>query len=603
MAPSTRAQRQRASTTRPSANTHPNGAPPIPNSNCPDNNRKSGGFISRSNEVEHIQEEELEIGPQQLHAEVLGTEILVPQTYDPDTYDPDGPVPWTTEPEPYDPTTYATWGRKHFGEEWYNLRETMLRERNIYRDSDPVYLERQRALRVMEHKIEGRPFRPGLRSGQISNKDWQRSWSRLSKVLPRVQPPTPVSSSADDSDNSLSGFSTYDPTPEPREPSPLPADAWEILEYERKRFGWSEEEYQFERIFRNEERIDWARAKHEDQEGDRQREKELEDIEKVRYEPGTAFKSAEYERRMRHFNLRAEGWTQEQIDADDRAAAVAAHKREIESEERLNTPPKNQEEMNSKFHLWDIQGISREEQDRLGHMHGFYERPPPDPYLFGTPTEKRSPPRDQEEMDQLFRLWNRKLSRAEQDELARMYGFGPRRAGTDRHAGGGVAPQAQASPLRLAKDTPARDSRATKNAPQRHSLRAARSRRSAPTPAEAPPPNRRRRPSKPHASEELSDKTQVIPQGHRRQRRTYQKERESRRLAGQLPEFGLLGETQSLYDASLQLSNARKTSSPGVRNGRQSKKPTVKGAKPQGVSKYGQGGTGRSKRSVRGLRG
>jgi hypothetical protein len=38
-------------------------------------------------------------------------------------------------------------------------------------------------------------------------------------------------------------------------------------------------------------------------------------------------------------------------------------------------PPRSQEEMNSKFDLWDIQGISREEQDWLGRMHGFYERP------------------------------------------------------------------------------------------------------------------------------------------------------------------------------------------------------------------------------------
>ncbi|KAK3371642.1 hypothetical protein B0T24DRAFT_530639, partial [Lasiosphaeria ovina] len=190
--------------------------------------------------------------PQQPYAYVLGREMLVPQTYDPDTYDPDGPVPWTPEPEPYDPETYAAWGRKHFGEEWYKLRETMLRERNIY---------------------QGRPFRPALRAGKMSNKDWKRLWSRLSKVLPRVQPPTPASSHADDSDGdtNLSGFSTYDPTPSPREPSPVPVfgDAWERLEYERKRSCWSEEEYQFERIFRKEERIDWARAKHEDQEGDR----------------------------------------------------------------------------------------------------------------------------------------------------------------------------------------------------------------------------------------------------------------------------------------------------------------------------------------------
>lgn len=39
----------------------------------------------------------------------------------------------------------------------------MLQERNIYTKPDLVYKERQRALRVLEHKIEGRPFEP--RSG------------------------------------------------------------------------------------------------------------------------------------------------------------------------------------------------------------------------------------------------------------------------------------------------------------------------------------------------------------------------------------------------------------------------------------------------------
>lgn len=45
---------------------------------------------------------------------------------------------------------------------------------------------------------------------------------------------------------------------------------------------------------------------------------------KFRYEPGTLVKSSEYYRRMRIFDLRAEGWTQEQVDADDRAAVTYA---------------------------------------------------------------------------------------------------------------------------------------------------------------------------------------------------------------------------------------------------------------------------------------
>ncbi|KXX78216.1 hypothetical protein MMYC01_205056, partial [Madurella mycetomatis] len=392
-----------------------NNAPLLFNSNSPDGDRGRGCFIPKQ-----TQEEELEMGPEQLYAYVLGAEMLVPQTYDPDTYDPDGPVPWTPEPEPYDPKTYAAWGRRHFGEEWYKLRETMLRERNIYRVSDPVYLERQRALRVMEHKIEGRPFRPTHRAGRMFNKDWKRLWSRLSKTLPRVQPPNPASSQADDSDGNtgLSGYSTYGPTPEPREPSPLPNDPWEMLESNRYFFCWNEETYQFERIFLKESLIDIARAKHEDQEGDRQRKKELEDIEKIRYYPGTCFQSDEYDRRMRHWDRRAEGWTQEQIDAEDRDIDAAIQKTLKEWEERLNTPPKNQEEMDLRFRFWDFQGISREEQVWLGRMHGFYKKPPPNPYLFHTPMEKRPPPTNQEEMDQLFCLWDSKLSHVEQNELA-----------------------------------------------------------------------------------------------------------------------------------------------------------------------------------------
>jgi len=64
--------------------------------------------------------------------------MLVPQTYDPDTYNPDDRMPWTPEPEPYDPDTYTAWGRKHFGDDWYELRRNMLEETNIYRQYDSL---------------------------------------------------------------------------------------------------------------------------------------------------------------------------------------------------------------------------------------------------------------------------------------------------------------------------------------------------------------------------------------------------------------------------------------------------------------------------------
>lgn len=701
MAPRTRSKRTRDNTTtlHPSIEAASDDVRPLSDGDKLDGDHESK-ITGRA--TDDPQSEEMETPAPQSWALVLGEQMLVPRTYNPDTYDPDGRMPWTPEPEPYSPQTYAAWGRKHFGEEWYELRKTMLEERNIYRRYDPVYKKRQRDLRIMEHKIERRPFEPGLQSGEIRDAGWVRLWARLSKDLGievSSDPASPTSSNNDndnDSATDLSGFNTYEPTPEPREPTPIPHDHWERLEFNRRRHQWGEERYHFERIFLKERLIDGARTVHEDRDGDGQREKELEEIEKVLYVPGTLIKpSGEYEHRMRNFNLRAEGWTQEQIDAKDRAEYAAGLEMASERNERRNTAPKNQEEMNLKFRVWDHSGISREEQDRLGHMYGFSERPP-NPYLFrapkekrprpktqeemnelfrrwdyklnrmeqnelarmygfgplreldmpprsqeemnskfelwegsgisreeqdrlgrmygfserpptntilmDSPMEKRLPPRNQEEMDQLFRFWKWTLSRTEQNELARMYGFGPRQAGTDRYTEGGLPPQAQASPPRPAKDTRARGSRATKNAPQRRSPRPARSRRSAPTTAEALPPDRRPRPSKSTATEELSNKAQVIPQGHRRQRRVYQKERESRRLAGQLPEFGLLGETQSLYDASLQLSKTRKRSSTGARNNQLPTKPTAKGAKPQGISKHGRVETSRSKKSVRGVR-
>ncbi|KAK0734877.1 hypothetical protein B0T26DRAFT_671105 [Lasiosphaeria miniovina] len=158
----------------------------------------------------------------------------------------------------------------------------------------------------------------------------------------------------------LSGFSTYDPTPSPREPSPVPVfdDPWERLEYERRRFCWNEEDYQFERIFLKEGPIDRVRAKHEDQEGDRRREKELEEIEK----------SDEYERRVRHFNLRAEGWTQEQIDAEDRAAAA---KRAARAERELREICRENKPMTERLvHRYEALRVNRERQAELAQKAG-----------------------------------------------------------------------------------------------------------------------------------------------------------------------------------------------------------------------------------------
>ncbi|KAH6630540.1 hypothetical protein B0J18DRAFT_488317 [Chaetomium sp. MPI-SDFR-AT-0129] len=530
MASPTHTEHQGASTTRKSVDdTTADGVALLPDCKSPDEDGGLSRLTPKPDEVEDIQEE-VKMPQQSYYARVLGEVMLVPQTFDFDTYDPEAPVPGTPEPEPYDPETYTAWGRKHFGEAWYELRETMLRERNIYLLPDKVYLKRQRALRVLEHKVEGRLFRPANRVAWMDGENWKRLWSRLSEVLPAVQSPTPTSSVADDSDHDSDGdahfneYNTYDPTPSPRETSPDPVfwNAWERLEHERERCYWTEEEYEFERIFLQEDLLDDIRASHENEGGDRQVKQIREELEKVRYEPGTNIESCKYYVLMTEYGFRADGWTQEQLNAKNRAAVAVIRKRENELERKLNRPPKTQEEMISKIRHWETHEISREEQDRLRRMYGF-ERPPPDPYVFGTPMLKRSPPpSDQEEMDELFCLWSGILGRAEQEELARMYGFGPKHPATARS----------------------------------------------------------------------------------RQRRTYRKERESRRLAGQLPEFGLLGETESLHDSSSRSLNInmRKTSSPGVRTRQLSKKSTAKGAKPQGISKNRQGGTDPSKRPMRRLR-
>ncbi|KAK3333600.1 hypothetical protein B0T19DRAFT_130748 [Cercophora scortea] len=324
MAPRRRAKRQRgtASTLHTSVETASNSARPPSQRNNAGDDGESG---REAGKTEDVQRQRLETPVPQTYALVLGQEMAVPQTYDPDTYDPDRRMPWTPEPEPYDPEAYAAWGRKHFGQEWDNRRRTMLQERNIYMDGDPVYLDRQRALRVLEHQIEGRPFQPGSRSGEMKDQGWKRLWARMSKDLPPVEQESD-SPPPDDSESDLSGFNTYPPTPEPRSPTPIPDDPWELLELNRIRCRYTEEEYQFDKFFLKEHLIDKARKKHEDEEGDRRREKELDEIRKIRYLPGTLMVSGEYEERMRRFNLRAGGMTQQELDDRDReAAAVAAY--------------------------------------------------------------------------------------------------------------------------------------------------------------------------------------------------------------------------------------------------------------------------------------
>jgi len=154
MAPNTRTQRRQ----RDVASTLPVGTTAadtlLAGSNNPSNSRKSRNPDREPTGAIHLME--------------------TPERHDPDACDPDKRKLWTPEPEPYDPDIYAAWGRKHFGDDWYQQRKTMLQERNIYLGHDPVYNQRQRALRGMERERQEGKLPP-------KGKTWQElmAWARM----------------------------------------------------------------------------------------------------------------------------------------------------------------------------------------------------------------------------------------------------------------------------------------------------------------------------------------------------------------------------------------------------------------------------------------
>ncbi|KAI1178859.1 hypothetical protein F4777DRAFT_535915 [Nemania sp. FL0916] len=460
---------------------------------------------------------------------VVGLEMLIVQTYDPDTYDPDRPLQGTPEPEPYDPETYAAWGLKRFGADWYHQRKAMMEERNIYMEYDPVYNERQRALRILEHRVENRPFKP--RDGR-SDESWKRLWARLSKDLPAAEKNSIPPESPRDDDTDLSGYDTYAPTPESREPSPLPDDPWEYFEFNRRRMEWTEEEHQFERIFMKEALIDGTRCKHENEKGNRAREAELEEIRKIRYYPGTRIESAAYSIRMRRFNLRAEGRTQEQIEAEEEAADERWLELIAQIEE-LDPVPSNADRPED---LEEIEARHRE---------------------FGA-----------------FDEWA--TGRKEQNELARADHPDERPASTEQDTESRRKPQSRVSRSRAAKGTShrTRSGRIVKNTSPTQDRGRTRLRRLAPTDIELSPPNQEPVPAQPSTAMEPEDSSrQAAIRRRRGQRKTYVKQRASRRLAGQPPEFGGLrkrGETPLRNAPSPQPSHPRRRGRPSRRGGRSS---------------------------------
>ena len=444
---------------------------------------------------------------------------------------PQGRRPWTPEPEPYDPEKYVAWGRKHYGEDWYEKRKVLFDGQDLL-----MHGMRQRNLRKMEREIEGRPIEPLC---GLLDKGWKQLYAQMSNVLPSVEtgsnlasPPPADGDSNDGSEQSnISGYSTYPPTPGESQESPEPEDPWERLEWRRRHWHWTEEEYQYDRYFLKEALIDSARSRREDDERKRRHDEEWGAILRLKWT-----NNREYERQKENYNLRIRGWTQEQIDASEREAAARWErtKEEREANDAWFRSQRTKEEREASD-AW----LRRERAD-LARLLG-HQEPDPDPEL-GIGTKSDAP-----------------VSGSIGISRPRVLPPGPQRPIKD-----------------ISRKT--RSGRIAKNTVQRQSVARgdARTRQSAPTHAEAPIRNclpKRFKEAPDTQDEPLDSTTQPQHQPRRRRRKAYEKERESRRLRGQSPEFGMLREQ-------------RKPSSSGSRSSGLSRKPKlVKGAKPQGISK------------------
>jgi len=364
---------------------------------------------------------------------------------------------------------------------------------------------------------------------------------------------SPASMPRSGSDTDLDGYDTYPPTPEHREYTPAPEDPWERLDHNRVIMEWDEEKYQFEKFFLKEVLIDEARKKCDDEKGDRERDAELEDIRRSRYIPGTQFQSSEYSIRMRQFNDRSKGVpTEAQIEAQRKANAAYV--------KLLHEQPNYR----ASALVPGVDAVTREE------------------------------------MVEIHRQWDsRGLSKETQAETVRMLKM-PNIMSSETDKDAKIAVQSQESNHRPPPDALHRTTsgRITKSAtvPQRRSggRRGGRATQAVLRSAESPPSDRQRRSSRNTVPNEHLNNRQTAAQDCRKPRKTYKKERASRRLAGQQPEFGMLpeqGETARPYEDSRQRSNTRNLGSSGPRSSRLRKEPSkVKGAEPQGISKAKRSG-------------
>ncbi|KAI1178843.1 hypothetical protein F4777DRAFT_575495 [Nemania sp. FL0916] len=493
-----------------------------------------------------------------MYAHVLGREVVVPISFCSNSYDPDVPPPGTTAPESQTPERYAAWGRDHFGEEWYQQREKMLRERNIYMDCDERYKERQRVLRTLEHHAEGRPSMPGPSSGEMLHETWKRLWARLSKGLPKPASPA-LSPTPPGNDIDVSG-----PTPSPRERIPIPGDPWEKLEYDRKRFEWNEEAYQFERTKLLERIIDVRRANREDALGNKLRETVIVETWSIEFIPGTEEESREHELLHKLFHCWKKGMTQEEIEAD------------LENEDR-----------ETESLQWFLRRMFR---------------------LYPADTPKASEPKyDAEQLEERRRAWDSmEFSKEVQAMLTRRLALPELSAPDADEASKSRAPSpARVSPRSVEDSTRrTRSGRVTKkpSKTQGNSRRPAKRQQSSPTRA-----GTQQRPSRGRGNprqgchgnfQESETNTREATESQRggNPRKSCEEQRASRRLAGQRPEFGLLlGEKQqSVCETSPQpILTTRRTRSQATK-----KTTAIQDKKSRDPPAYGKVGRGRPKRST-----
>ncbi|KAL8941496.1 MAG: hypothetical protein Q9211_001801 [Gyalolechia sp. 1 TL-2023] len=495
---------------------------------------------------------------------------------------------WTPEPEPYDDEKYMAWGQKHYGADWYEQRKIMLQERNIYtpKDNDYTYRTRQDNLRKMEREMEkGKVAEKAktwpelvawarwhygedwykMREVKKSTRDrskaykldelmervtWERdmgllaegkTWHEVlaspaspSNALPSAETGMAIAS-APSMSSQHSNSTGYD-ADLPSEHVPREARRWPDDPWARIEFSAVRTDG-FEYVYEQDKVRTAARLKsdREDEACDRREKEENDAIDQLRWTS-----PLEFEHQLRELNDRIHRANRKQV-----GLAGQATSRSSGFGLGLFRPPTEQE-ADETLQAWKASGVSRERLVELART-GFHRELGPEPGTADAPASKST-------------------SQARQKKVA---------------------------------SRKTRGSRIMKNATpnRRDGRKNVRSRRPAPIPAEASIPDHQpeRFEEGPTSLGELINSP--TPVQRRIQHKTYQKERASRRLAGQPPEFGMLlgrGEAPSQYQTSWkQPSGTRSTSRLGTRA--LSTGPTVKGTEPQRVSKSRKAKTKRPK--------